>query len=120
MPKIKPSSTPEKKAAPAASTAKAPKAAKASKTAKPAKPAKTQARKSRLNLIKHDPWLEPYSEAIEGRHEDAIRKEKELTGSTSGKKLDELPTPTTISGCITPPTAAGCSANGPRTRRPSP
>ena len=90
MPKIKPSSTPEKKAAPAASTAKAPKAAKTSKTAKPAKPAKTQARKSRLNLIKHDPWLEPYSEAIEGRHEDAIRKEKELTGSTSGKKLDEF------------------------------
>jgi 1,4-alpha-glucan branching enzyme len=32
-----------------------------------------------LNIIKNDPWLEPFSDAIEGRHQDAIRKEKELT-----------------------------------------
>ena len=42
------------------------------KTAKPAKPV------TKLNLIKNDPWLEPFAEAINGRHEDAIRKEKEL------------------------------------------
>ena len=32
-----------------------------------------------LNLIKNDSWLTPYAEAIEGRHQQAIRKEKELT-----------------------------------------
>lgn len=37
---------------------------------------------SKLNILKNDPWLEPYSEAIEGRHEDAVRKEKELTRTT--------------------------------------
>lgn len=38
-------------------------------------------RKSRLKLIKNDPWLEPFTAAIEGRHEDAIRKEAELTSA---------------------------------------
>ena len=33
-----------------------------------------------LGIIRHDPWLEPYSEAIKGRHEDAVRKETELVG----------------------------------------
>jgi 1,4-alpha-glucan branching enzyme len=33
----------------------------------------------KLNLIKNDPWLAPYSEAIEGRYRYAIRKEEELT-----------------------------------------
>ena len=33
-----------------------------------------------LPIIKNDPWLEPYAYAINGRHEDVIRKEKELTG----------------------------------------
>ena len=32
-----------------------------------------------LNLIKNDPWLEPYAEAITGRHEYAMYKEAELT-----------------------------------------
>ncbi|MCM1445251.1 MAG: alpha amylase C-terminal domain-containing protein [Prevotella sp.] len=36
-------------------------------------------RKSRLKLIKNDPWLEPYSAAIEGRHQDAVRREADLT-----------------------------------------
>ena len=31
-----------------------------------------------LNLIKNDPWLEPYQEAIIGRHQHAIDKEMEL------------------------------------------
>ena len=35
--------------------------------------------KKKLAIIKNDPWLEPYSDAINGRHEDAVRKEKELT-----------------------------------------
>lgn len=32
-----------------------------------------------LKLIKNDPWLKPYSSAIEGRHHYFLRKEKELT-----------------------------------------
>ena len=32
-----------------------------------------------LNLIKNDPWLEPFSDAINGRHQFAIKKEAELT-----------------------------------------
>ena len=31
-----------------------------------------------LAILKNDPWLEPYAEAIEGRHEDAVKKEAEL------------------------------------------
>ena len=34
-----------------------------------------------LGLIKNDPWLEPYSGAINGRHEFVLRKESELTGN---------------------------------------
>lgn len=37
-----------------------------------------------LNLIKNDPWLEPFSHAINGRHQHAIDKEAELTNN--GKK----------------------------------
>ncbi len=32
-----------------------------------------------LNILKNDPWLEPYKEAIIGRHQHAIDKEAELT-----------------------------------------
>lgn len=32
-----------------------------------------------LNLIKNDPWLAPYAEAIEGRYQYVIDKEKSLT-----------------------------------------
>ena len=32
-----------------------------------------------LNIIKNDPWLEPYADAIVGRYNDAVKKEKELT-----------------------------------------
>ncbi|MDE7237288.1 MAG: hypothetical protein K2N66_05635 [Paramuribaculum sp.] len=34
--------------------------------------------KKTLNIIKHDPWLEPYAAAIEGRHKQYLDKEKEL------------------------------------------
>ena len=30
-----------------------------------------------LNLIKNDPWLEPYADAINGRHKHAAEKEAE-------------------------------------------
>ena len=32
-----------------------------------------------LNLIKNDPWLEPYKDAIEGRYQYVVNKEKSLT-----------------------------------------
>ena len=32
-----------------------------------------------LAIYKNDPWLEPYAVAIEGRHQDAVRKEADLT-----------------------------------------
>ncbi len=41
----------------------------------------------RLAIVKNDPWLEPYSEAIEGRHNDAIKKQAELT-TGSGNLVD--------------------------------
>ena len=31
-----------------------------------------------LNLIKNDLWLEPYADAIQGRHEHAVDKEAVL------------------------------------------
>ena len=34
-----------------------------------------------LNLIKNDPWLEPYADAITGRHQHVIEKEAELTNN---------------------------------------
>lgn len=34
-----------------------------------------------LNLIKNDPWLAPYKEAIEGRYQYVIDKEKSLTNN---------------------------------------
>ena len=52
------------------------------------KPGKVNARQPRrkaaaklLPIIKNDPWLEPYADAINGRHEDAVRKLKELGGN---------------------------------------
>ena len=32
-----------------------------------------------LNLIKNDPWLQPFADAIIGRHNDVVNKEKSLT-----------------------------------------
>lgn len=39
-----------------------------------------------LSIIKNDPWLEPYADAINGRHEDAVRKEKELIAADGSLK----------------------------------
>ena len=33
----------------------------------------------KLTLIQNDPWLKPYSDAIEGRYHRVIEKEKTLT-----------------------------------------
>ena len=35
-----------------------------------------------LPILKNDPWLEPFADAIIGRHEDAVRKEMELVADT--------------------------------------
>ena len=45
-------------------------------------------KKKQLAIIKDDPWLEPYEEAIVGRHEDAVKKIDELTGGTG--RLDDF------------------------------
>lgn len=37
-----------------------------------------------LNILRNDLWLEPFSAAIEGRHEDVERKLRELTSHTGG------------------------------------
>ena len=50
--------------------------------AKPA--AARKPRKRTLGILRDDPWLEPFAAAIEGRHEDAKRREKELTGGRRG------------------------------------
>lgn len=36
-----------------------------------------------LKIVKNDPWLEPYSDAIKGRADYAIQREKELAGNNS-------------------------------------
>lgn len=42
-----------------------------------------------LNLIKNDPWLAPYEEAIQGRYDYVLEREKKITGN--GKlSLSEL------------------------------
>lgn len=43
-------------------------------------------RKSRLKLIKNDPWLAPFTDAIEGRHQEVLRKEAELTAQSGSLK----------------------------------
>ncbi len=39
-----------------------------------------QKQKKHLPIVVDDPWLEPYEQAIEGRHQDVERKINELTG----------------------------------------
>ena len=55
-------------------------AKKTSTTAAAKTPQPRAARKAKaLAIYKNDPWLEPYAAAIDGRHEDVLRKEAELT-----------------------------------------
>ena len=44
-------------------------------------------KKKTLSIIKDDPWLEPFEEAIVGRHNDFLNKEKELIGE-NGSLVD--------------------------------
>ena len=44
--------------------------------------------KKKLAILRDDPWLEPFEGAIEGRHEDVVRKLNELTASTGGSLTD--------------------------------
>ncbi len=39
-----------------------------------------------LAIIKNDPWLKPFAAAIEGRHQDAVNKERELIASDGSLK----------------------------------
>lgn len=68
----------------------------------------------KLGIIESDPWLEPYSAAIEGRHQHALDKELELTGGKG--TLSDFATDIYISACIVPE-EGGCSVNGLRMRR---
>ena len=38
------------------------------------------AKVARLKIVKNDPWLEPYNDAIQGRHDHVLYKLQELTG----------------------------------------
>ena len=44
--------------------------------------------KKKLSILRNDPWLEPYEPAIEGRHEDVVRKFDQLTENTDGSLSD--------------------------------
>lgn len=50
------------------------------KAMKKSAPHKAAAKDTRLNIVKNDPWLEPYNDAIQGRHDLVNRKIAELTG----------------------------------------
>lgn len=89
----KPAKTPAKKSVKSATSAETKAAkvadktdAKATKAAEKAAP-KRKPRRKVLNIIKNDPWLEPYADAINGRHEETLRKEAELTAG-SGSLVD--------------------------------
>ena len=45
-------------------------------------------RRKKLGILRNDPWLAPYAAAIEGRHEDVIRKYDEITAATGGSLKD--------------------------------
>lgn len=40
--------------------------------------------KKKLAILKSDPWLEPFADAIEGRHNSVIEKLNDLTSATDG------------------------------------
>lgn len=40
-------------------------------------------RDMRLKIVKNDPWLEPFNDAIKGRHDHVLHKLNELTGERS-------------------------------------
>lgn len=63
-----------------------------------------------LNLIKNDPWLEPFADAIAGRHQFVLDKEAELTNK--GKQtLSDFASGYLYFDCTVLP-KAGLSVNG--------
>ena len=69
-----------------------------------------------LNLIKNDPWLEPYKAAIEGRYQYVVDKENNLTNK--GKiSLSDFASGYLYFG-LHKTQKAGFSANGLPTLRP--
>ena len=62
---------------------------KAGKSSESTKKSRSPRRKSvrKLPILKNDPWLEPYAEAITGRHDDVVRRLAELTAG-SGNLID--------------------------------
>ncbi len=44
---------------------------------------KRQAKPTHLKIVKNDQWLQPYEEAIQGRHDHCLQKMAELTGGKS-------------------------------------
>ena len=40
--------------------------------------------KNKLAILRYDTWLEPFSDAIEGRHQDVVNKFNEITAETDG------------------------------------
>ena len=61
-----------------------------------------------LNLIKNDPWLEPFADAITGRHQYVLNKEAELR---ENKPFQILHRGIFILDCIAP-IRGGLSVNG--------
>ena len=45
-------------------------------------------KKKQLEILRNDPWLEPFAPAIEGRHEDVLRKLNDITSGTGGSLTD--------------------------------
>ncbi|MCM1489417.1 MAG: alpha amylase C-terminal domain-containing protein [Muribaculum sp.] len=46
------------------------------------------ARKKKLEILRNDPWLEPFEAAIVGRHEDVKKKLEDITSGTNGSLTD--------------------------------
>ena len=85
------------------------------KTKKSQAAAKAKPTAKHIGLVKNDAYLEPYEDAIKGRHDHALWKLDNLTNH--GKQnLPILPTDTNITDCIRP-RADGCSVSGHRTPR---
>lgn len=45
-------------------------------------------KKKQLEILRNDQWLEPFAPAIEGRHEDVLRKLNDITSGTAGSLTD--------------------------------
>ncbi len=46
------------------------------------------ARKKKLEILRNDPWLEPFEAAITGRHEDVKKKLADITSGSNGSLVD--------------------------------